>query len=144
MTELESNGIKLKIRATNLARHYFYQEFDSELDDTVKKLYAGVNSAMAEAVGKMDGADVEALRNGDMTVLAKYGLTVESFADVKRFPELDATKVIWAMNMAARKADGEPLAGYAKLLEEQNGFYAEDCTEEMWEEIRAGFFRQTA
>lgn len=162
---LESNGIKITVRANNLARLYFKQEFDSELDE---ELIFILNSAKGKeqkifrelAKSNIDIADFlafeEALKGKDTDDEAEK-LAFEMNIDITKLlailgrlnteydttlPAFESMRIIWAMAMAHEKSSGNSIVRFEPWLEKVADFDVNDCVEEFTQEVEYGFFRK--
>jgi hypothetical protein len=141
MIILKSNGKEIRCLASNLARHYYFSEFDEEIDAAIQRVKQGVHTELVEKIKQLTPEDIAKISQGDFSPLLAVGLSVNDFTDVQPFPVSEVHKIIWAMNKAARKSDGVPFSPYEDWLDEIGDFNVKEVLENLDKEIAKGFFR---
>ena len=163
MRTLISGNISINIRANNMARLYYRQEFQTELDNDLKAVlnYSKNNNdivkKLAESgsnisdINKMIGYMAENEKNtvsqlaafmaeNNINLSLLYGFLGEDRYKTV-YPGFEAMKIIWAMAQAEAKASNGKLSNFEKWLEGVADFDVNDCPDDFLKEVEFGFFR---
>lgn len=164
MRELKSGDTIIRVRASNLARMYFYQEFGAELDKELDKLLSSNDSREAEALIK--GLDVETTnkildlqniaglppqeavkqiessglmdRPELLNAMMKLGLQETISTSI---PVMSVMRIAWAMNKAQNLAENLQTRPFEQWVMQYEDFDFYDCLDDFWMEVKQGFFR---
>lgn len=164
MREINSGDQCIRIRASNMARFYFYQEFGADIGQDLDKISVGIESRNAveklESLSANQLEDLKLLQNINdipqteaLVLLEKTGLDQDQ--DLLRsllligatggnihIPIVPLMKIVWAMNKAQNEAERIQTPAFDQWLALYDDFDFEESFNEIFVEIRRGFFRE--
>jgi len=164
MRELKSGNMIIRVRASNLARLYFYQEFSTELATELDKLASGNDSREAESLirgldretankildlqniaGLSPEEAVKQIENSGLMdnpellgAMMKLGLQESISPSISI---LSVMRIVWAMNKAQNLAENLQTRPFEQWLMQYEDFDFYNCMDDFWAEVRQGFFR---
>lgn len=163
MREIKSGDQTMRIRASNMARFYFYQEFNSDLGEELDKIMAAIQSQ--DAMKQLEQISPEQLKeftklqdinnvsqSEALEILEKTGLkddqslmssllVLAANGGSTQIPGIPLMKVVWAMNRAENEAEESPTPAFDQWVERYDEFDFVSAFDDIYMEIRRGFFR---
>lgn len=163
MREIESGDITMRIRASNLARFYFYQEFGTDLGEELDKIAAAIQSQ--DAMKQLEQLSPEQLKeftrlqdintvsqSEALEILNKTGLkdnqnlmssllVLAANGGSTQIPGISLMKVVWAMNKAENEAEKTPTLAFDQWIKQHDEFDFISAFDDIYIEIQRGFFR---
>lgn len=158
MRVLISKDVSINVRANNLARLYYRQEFREELDEALKRILNHNSDVSLELIKK--GLDMNEVIKAEKVIreaetdeeleqaFLEMGIDWNMILDVltpdkykTKYPAFETMQVIWAMAMAEKKAQQQDLTPYQAWLEGVADFDVNDCPDDFLREVEYGFFR---
>lgn len=155
----------MRIRASNMTRFYFYQEFGADLGAELDKIMASVQSRGAvEQLGKLSPAqlkefgriqDINNVSQAEaLDILDKTGLKddpnlmsslliLSANGGSTQLPIMSVMKITWAMNKAENEAAQPKIQTHAfdQWVEQYDEFDFDAVFDDIYMEIQRGFFR---
>ena len=164
LTSKRNDGIEIviNVRANNLTRLYYKQEFGTELDTDLNGILGHEINAVKSILGKVSSDKMQRAvsllnsKNEEMKIrgfamLTEAGIDVNELLSVAgnnklgttKFPSFDSIKVIWAMHKTyvAVVEKSNKFNSFEDWLLEYADFDVNDCAEGFEKEIRGGLFR---
>lgn len=163
MREIKSGDTIMRIRASNMARFYFYQEFGTDLGVELDKIMSAIQSR--NAIKELEKLTPEQLREFNqiqninnvsqteaLEILEKTGLKdnqdlmsslliLAANGGSTQIPGIPLMKVVWAMNKAENEAEKIPTLAFDQWIEQYDEFDFDSVFDNIYLEIQRGFFR---
>lgn len=160
MREIKSGDTIIRIRASNMARTFFYQEFGTDLDvelepivqartNSAKKMLMEMSQDEIQTILSVNGLENMDLENAaklvqEKGILENKQLSAKLVAiamDEPKLPTMNAMRLVWAMNAAQNFADGKSTPNFDVWVAKYDEFNFNFCMSDIIAECDKGFFR---
>jgi len=162
MREIKSGGQTMQIRASNLTRMYYYQEFGVDIGQDLDKITVAIESQNAVAeleklpVDKLEGIiklqninnvppdeGIKILENTGLDKnpeLMRALMLVGANGGNIHMPGMELIRVTWAMNKSQNTAENIQTLPFDQWLAKYDDFDFEGAFSDIYLEIARGFF----